>query len=125
MNYKNVTISDKSFRQIIHPQSSSYLEKSNLVTCLNEQVKLKIFGKGVGPWKVSYRILYNDKMTYSKEIDIKKDVGFVEVAVDVGENYGVYDLELVKVVDGNGCERVLEDSENNSRHGRSNADGKL
>ncbi len=108
-NYHDgIPVYDSSLTQIIHPHSSAHFVLSDqrapyrFTKCKGDGLRLDVAVQGSGPWSVVYEVVQAKKATrHSVEVD-SVSRGF-PIVIDNLDQAGIYTIDLVEIMDGNGC----------------------
>ena len=96
-----------SLTQIIHPHSSASFFLPNMrppyrfLKCKGDSVNADVRVQGSGPWVVTYEVTHAKTKRYTVNVT-EKAAGF-QILVDDLTDAGIYNVDLVEIKDGNGC----------------------
>lgn len=96
--------------QTFHPHSSAEFvpqQPKRFVRCISDSVTVEVMVQGSGPWALMYEILFKNKAK-REVIKIPASDKKAKIFIDDLQEGGIYVVELVQIIDANGCIRTLQ-----------------
>ncbi|KAG9036801.1 hypothetical protein FRB95_007899 [Tulasnella sp. JGI-2019a] len=102
----------RSITQVVHPRASADFVRSQqgmgrqvLSSCSGNEVKVDVDLRGTSPWALEFQV--GDALQTVKDIAKSRSSVTFTIPKDIDADGGLFQIDLVSVVDANGCKQTL------------------